>query len=361
MRGIIAYFDSSHDCPEEIIMAAGFTPYKILGKVECNSIHSKAENFLSPLLCPAAKSMLSEALEPASCNQWEGIIVAHGCDATNRQFDIWRRYVKTSFIYWINSPMNLNSTARKFFHKEITRLIEYLENHFNINITDSDLSDSLEKSNHLKLLLREMGMLRSSYDIPNRQYFEWCRRAIQESKDKVIDDLSSYLQDLKSRTPDFPSHKKKILLTGSDVTYPEWMDLLESANLRVVRDDLSIGERYYATNFQKISLRPTGSVKKNREVIIDSIIDYYFSIPRPATKNPPDPRLKYLLDITQNERIDGIISQNLKFCEPYAFDAVYLKSELKQHGFSVLHLEREYTATFDQQLLTRLEAFAEII
>ena len=28
-----AYYDTGHEFPEEIIMAAGFTPYKILGDV----------------------------------------------------------------------------------------------------------------------------------------------------------------------------------------------------------------------------------------------------------------------------------------------------------------------------------------
>ena len=33
MEKKLAYFDASHECPEEILDAAGFTPFKILGDV----------------------------------------------------------------------------------------------------------------------------------------------------------------------------------------------------------------------------------------------------------------------------------------------------------------------------------------
>jgi benzoyl-CoA reductase/2-hydroxyglutaryl-CoA dehydratase subunit BcrC/BadD/HgdB len=84
MEGVIAYFDSSHDMPEEILMAAGKIPYKILGDV--HTPNDPADKYLFETFCPAARSFLTEAL--CSPNKWEGIVAAHGCDATHRQFDV---------------------------------------------------------------------------------------------------------------------------------------------------------------------------------------------------------------------------------------------------------------------------------
>jgi benzoyl-CoA reductase/2-hydroxyglutaryl-CoA dehydratase subunit BcrC/BadD/HgdB len=84
MEGVIAYFDSSHDMPEEILMAAGKIPYKILGDV--HTPNDPADKYLFETFCPAARSFLTEAL--SSSNKWEGIVAAHGCDATHRQFDV---------------------------------------------------------------------------------------------------------------------------------------------------------------------------------------------------------------------------------------------------------------------------------
>ena len=105
----IAYFDASHDCPEEIIMAAGFTPFKILGDVHISN--DPADRYLQNYFCPAARSFLTEAL--AHSKEWAGIVVGHGCDATNRQFDVWKMHVETPFLYWFNSPMNQNAAAAK--------------------------------------------------------------------------------------------------------------------------------------------------------------------------------------------------------------------------------------------------------
>lgn len=343
---LLAYFDSSHDCPEEIIDAAGFTPYKILGNV--TKSNDPADQYLANFFCPAARSMLTEALSES--DQWAGIIVAHGCDATNRHFDIWRKHVQTPFIYWVNSPMNCNPTGAQFFKVELKRMISTMEKHFGIHISLDHIKQAISESNQLKQLLKELGALRSERDIPNREYFNICLKAVQSPKQDTIKECKKLKEEWLQR-PSFPKTKKKIMLTGSDITYVEWMDLLETANLRVIRDDLSIGERYFATAIPLDEFSDP----------LDAIVSYYFNIPRPATKNPPDPRIDYILTAAKETQVDAVLSQNVKFCEPYAFDAVYTLKAIKDAGIPTIHLEREYTPQMDQQLLTRLEAFAEMI
>ncbi|TFH28530.1 MAG: 2-hydroxyacyl-CoA dehydratase, partial [Promethearchaeota archaeon] len=300
---------------------------------------------------PAARSMLTEAL--ANSPKWAGIIIGHGCDATNRHFDIWRKHVPTDFIYWFNNPMNSTPSAAKFFVVELKRMIKTLESQFHIKISEDDLRNAMEYSNRVKALLREISALRSTHDIPNRLYFEICLQSVQPSTLPDRDILKFLEQTLVKckKLPPFPSGKHKILLTGSDITYPEWMDLLEEANLRVVRDDLSIGERYYATSI------PLETIPDP----LEALTHYYMNIPKPATKNPPDSRLDFLLNAAKSSHVEGVLSQNLKFCEPYAFDSVFTMGTFKAAGIPAMHLEREFTPQSDQQLRTRLEAFTEIL
>ena len=68
-------------------------------------------------------------------------------------------------------------------------------------------------------------------------------------KDELIKDLENTLQDWKGR-PAFPQNMVPVLVTGSDITYPEVMHILEAAGLRIVRDDMSLGERYFAQQFR---------------------------------------------------------------------------------------------------------------
>ncbi|MHA1340144.1 MAG: 2-hydroxyacyl-CoA dehydratase family protein [Promethearchaeota archaeon] len=349
-KKIIGYFDSSHDIPEEVIMAAGFIPQKILGDVHKPS--ELADQYLFNTFCPYARSVLNDALEAPT--KWIGIIIAHGCDATNRQFDIWKYHVKTPFLYWFNKPLKTNKAAKKFLRKEIEALIKALTNYYNIKITDKSLELAIKISNETKFLLRKLSGLRAAKDIPNADYFNAVKMALIEEKEEENKRLNELIEEWSKRR-DFPSNKKKVLLTGSDVNYVEFYELLDQCGLRVVRDDLSIGERYFQTSIPSVD-----NLEDNSDNI-DAIVEYHMKIPRPSTKHPSDERLSYILKCIKETEIDGVIVQNLKFCEPYAFDSVWITNSLKKQGIHVINLERDYSGEFDKQLENRLEAFREML
>ena len=94
---------------------------------------------------------------------------------------------------------------------------------------------------------------------------------------------------------------------------------------------------------------------------LDAIIEYYFNMPKPATKPTIRKRLNFLVGALEETACDGVVSQNLKFCEPFAYDAVTINNALKERGFRVIHVEHEFTPQTDNQLITRLSAFAETI
>ncbi len=340
----IAYFDSSHDFPEEIVMAAGFVPVKILGDVKVDN--APADQYLQNFLCPAARSMLTDAL--AHSEKWDGIVVAHGCDITHRSFDIWKKHVKTPFIHWLNVPMVYGTTsAANFFKKEMETLIKALENQYKVSITPDKLKEAIKESNEVKKRLQQLSALRATKDVPNRDYFDACVKAITMPKADAAKALDAILKDWSARAA-FPEGKKRVLLTGSDITYPEFMETLEAANIRAVRDDLSIGERFYATLIPE------------KDDPLDALVEYRFSIPRPATKNPPDPRTDFLLKAMKESGLDTVVSQNVKFCEPYLFDTVHIERILKDKGYKYIHLEREFSPVKDAQAINRLEAFIEM-
>lgn len=343
-NSVLAYFDSAHEMPEEIIMAAGFAPYKIIGDVHVSN--EPADQYLAQFFCPAARSFLTEALK--SSGNWSGIIFAHGCDATNRHYDVWKMHVKTPFLYWVNTPMKVDASAAKFYKKELNSFVKALEKQFNVQISVEKLQAAIKNSNEIKVLLQQLGTLRATKDIPNREYFEVMKMVLTQPKDQALISLKKRLSEWNAKSP-FPANKKKIFLTGSDVTYAEWFDTLDEAGLRVVRDDLSIGERYYATLIPGIN-DP-----------LEALVEYNFNIPRPASRNPPDPRTDYILKVVAENQLAGIVSQNIKFCELYAYDSVHTMNAFKAKNVPAIHVEREFTPSVDQQLLNRLEAFRETL
>jgi benzoyl-CoA reductase/2-hydroxyglutaryl-CoA dehydratase subunit BcrC/BadD/HgdB len=340
----IAYFDTSHEMPLEIIMASGFTPYKIMGDV--HKSNDPADKYLSSFFCPAARSWLTEAL--AHSKEWEGIVFAQGCNNTNRHYDIWKVHVETPFLHWFSCPLLDSDAAKKYYKVELQRLISSLEKQFAVKITPEKIKEAIGKSNTLKKKLQQLSALRSQKDIPNRDYLAAMIKSLTGPVEEVSTWLDSEIKAWNSK-PAFPSDKKRFLLTGSDITYIEWMDTLEECGIRIVRDDLSVGERFFAT------LIPDGNDP------LDSLIQYYTGIPKPATRPTIQKRLDFLYKALGETKVDGILSQNVKFCEPYAYDSVPINNDLKARGYKVIHLERDFSPAADQQLTNRLMAFVEMM
>jgi benzoyl-CoA reductase/2-hydroxyglutaryl-CoA dehydratase subunit BcrC/BadD/HgdB len=340
----LAYFDSSHDMPEEVIAAAGFVPRKIFGDVHTPT--ATADQYLQPFFCPAARSFLTEAL--ARSGEWEGIIVAQGCNATNRHYDVWRRHVKTPFLYWFNGPLKDDSLAHRFMKTELWRLIDALCREFKITVTGEMISAAIRESNEVKKKLRMLSALRSERDMTNREYLEILIESMTLPKKEASAAIDALIAKVEKKGP-FPKNKKKILLTGSDVTYPELMDQIDESGFRVVRDDLSVGERYFAT------LIPEQGDP------VDALASYYLAVPKPATKVGLRNRIEYIEKALSDSGLDTVISQNIKFCEPFAYDSVLVNDELKEKGNRVIHLEREFTPGPDNQLMNRLAAFSEML
>jgi benzoyl-CoA reductase/2-hydroxyglutaryl-CoA dehydratase subunit BcrC/BadD/HgdB len=341
---IFAYFDTGHEFSEEIVMAAGFTPRKILGNVHV--ANDPADRYVHNYICPFSRSCLTEGM--ARSGEWTGIAFCHGCDTTNNQYDIWKYHVKTDFLYWISTPAKTDATARAWHERELRRFIRHLEKHFQVTITDDKLSDAIRTSNRVKALMRRIAALRAEKDIPNATYFELARKCVQADKAETIRDLEAFLAAA-PQLPPFPADREPVLVTGSDITCGEVMEILEAAGLRAVRDDLSLGERYFAE-----AIAEEGDPVK-------ALVDYHARIPAPPTRIPFDARLAYLRACLKATPVKGIVYQILKFCEPHGLDLPFMTGELKKDGHKLIIIEREYTPTVDQQVVSRLESFREII
>ncbi len=339
-----AYYDTGHEFPEEIIMAAGFTPYKILGDVHIST--DPADRYVQNYICPFSRSCLTEGMSHSE--EWAGIAFCHGCDTTNNQYDIWKYHVKTDFLYWINTPAKNDAISRKFHSHELRRFKEHFEKKYDVIITDDKLKEAIKKSNKVKSLMRRIAALRSVKDIPDVEYFFAARKCVQMDKDELIKDLENTLQDWKGR-PNFPKNMVPVLVTGTDITYPEVMQIFEAAGLRAVRDDLSLGERYFSQTIPE-----EGDP-------VEALTTYNSRIPQPPTKIPFHVRLDYLRQCLRETKVEGVVLQRLIFCEPNGLDFPFLARELKKDGHKLIVIEREYTPTIDQQFVSRLESFRELI
>ena len=74
-------------------------------------------------------------------------------------------------------------------------------------------------------------------------------------------------------------------------------------------------------------------------------------------------RKQYVADLAKEYDADGIIYQQVKFCDPWAYERVLGSSMLHvDYGYPVLSVDRPYNiASSVGQMRTRVQAFVESI
>jgi benzoyl-CoA reductase subunit C len=168
-------------------------------------------------------------------------------------------------------------------------------------------------------------------------------------KNNALKMLLSKLEDLKTQKPQLDRKLKKILLTGSVIDDTEFIRFLESLGFHIIIDDLCIGTKYFWNNVNET------------EEPLRALANYHLSKPIYSTKFPSYRRFETLKNLAKQFNVDGVINIAQKFCEPVLYDHPYFSKKFKELEIPYLFVEIEYNRESYKQLITRFEAFKEII
>ncbi len=343
----IAIFDSGVETPEEIILAAGFTPYRLFG--DPNLQVDRANEHIPPTHCLWTRNLLEQAIRGLD-KDIVGLIATHGCDRTNREFDIWLECVKLGFMFFLNSPRKRDKVSLRFFMDDLKELIAQLEETFKVKISENGLKEEIKKMNQIRAMLKKISEFRSKMIITGSEFHALVKNVQQSNKDESLKLLKSTLDKITSKDPlQKIDKKKKILLTGSDIDDTEFLKYLEDLGFTIVIDDLCVGTKYF-----------WHTVDEGEEPI-KALAKYHLEKPIYATKFPSYERFNHLKMLAQTYKADGVINIAQKFCEPVLYDHPYLSKKFKELGIPYLFVEVTYNREAYKQLSTRFSAFAEMI
>ena len=342
----LAYFDADVVTPEEIFMAAGFTPYRLLGNPSIE--HDRVNEHVPPTHCVWAKNVLEQSLRGLD-HEIKGVITSHGCDCTNREFDIWVGSVDCDFLFYLNVPLKRDIIAQNFFINDLKELISQIENKFQIKIQSERIKEAIKTTNQIRKLLKEISEYRSKMILKGSEFHELVKLSQTDDKKKVLKLLKEKLIELKNKTPFTEKKMKRILLTGSVIDDTDFLKFLEDKGFQVVADDICIGSRYF-----------WNTIKEDKNPL-EAIAEYHLNKPAYSTKMPSYNRFEFLKFLTEKYEVDGIINIAMKFCEPMLYDHPYMNKKFKELEIPYLFIEMLYNREQYKQLSTRFEAFAEMI
>jgi len=343
----IGIIDTCVDTPEELILAAGFIPYRLFGDPTIS--HEHADEHVPATHCVWSRNILEQGLRGLN-KDIVGMLSIHGCDCTNRQFDIWLDCVAIDFMHFLNCPLKRTKIAKEFFIDDMKELISHMENYFNIEITDEKIWDNIRLMNKIRNILREISEYRNKMILKGSEFHKIIKDVLKSDRKEALEMLNKELETLQSKEPFSDKGLKKILLTGSLIDDTNFLKHMEESGYQIVIDDLCIGTHYFWKN-----------VDESQEDPLQALADYHLNKPLYSTKVPSHSRYDFIEDLIEKYNVDGIINIAQKFCETILYDHPFMSKKFKEKGLPYLFIEKEYNTEAYKQLKTRFEAFAEII
>ncbi len=347
-EGLIGFL--SINVPEELIIAAGKTPFRVCGSEKPAKL---ANAYLPKTFDPYVLDSLEGALD-GTYSFLDGVIIANISDGHRRLYDAWRTGTPSAKVFFLDIPKSSDALGLKAFNLFLSHLKRDLAKAFGVEITDKKLRDAIHICNTTRTLLTKLSEKRKSNSIPftGKEFFEmakWCQSKDKQTANHALKGFLEKCEKVESNSSQVSTDGPRIMIMGSFMGTSSFIGLIESLGANVVCEDLCLGMQYFSTEVDEESDNP-----------IASLAQRYLTIPT-ARMVDTEARWNYLLNITEEYSIDGIVYFALKFDDTHLFEYPYIKNKFQKEGYPLLFVEAENFVTNLGQIETRVQAFTEML
>jgi benzoyl-CoA reductase/2-hydroxyglutaryl-CoA dehydratase subunit BcrC/BadD/HgdB len=341
--------------PEEILHAAGLLPYRIRG-IGTTSL-SIGDSYFGPVNCTFPKCMLQLAGEGAY-KFLDGAIISNGCDSMRRLEECWRKasedYPGTlpEYYEFFSVPHKAVDYSIDFFTEELKDMIATLEKHFKVKITEEAILKSIRLYNIGRKLLQNLDALRYLQEVPITG--EDALSILIASHAIPREDFNSILKGILNelgKAPSISKGKKRLMLIGSASDDIDFIRVIEEAGAIVVADTVCFGSRMHASLVEEKG-KPVHALASHylSNSICPRMLGYYKD------------RRAFIRDIIKKADVDGVILQNVRFCDLHGSENGVLERDFEAEGIPCMRLEREYGPLVETgRIRMRVDAFMERI
>ena len=350
-----------------------YIPELLLDVEGCFGVRLRAPRCTNPDLatyymtnrsCPYSKSILERAFE-GGYNFIDALLGQECCTTMNRMeqyFDYCKLIPKEKFfISFIDMPLKKTEWHAGYFRRQIEqKIIEPLERVYGVDFSEEKLLAAIEQHNEVCRIISEIGDMRKLPNPPVTGYEFHVIQLVSLTcpKDLILPYLRETLEEIKQREPEpkFP-FRARVMVAGSEIDDPDFTKLLESCGAYVVADRYCFGS---IPGREEIIVRPG-------EDVLQAIADHYIQTNQcPRAMGPENvvARKQFLYKIAQEYGAEGVIVENMKFCEYWGYERAQAAQWMRD-GFSlpgtlpVCQIEKDYTTAATGQLRTRFQAFVE--
>lgn len=343
--------------PSEIAMAAGAIPVTLCGTTQ--EPIEEAERELPRNLCPLIKSSYGFALnDKCPYFYFSDVLLAETtCDGKKKMYELMGK-IKPMHV------MNLPQTAEGeeslvFWENEMKKFKGFLEEQFNVEITDGSLRDAIKLMNRERIAMKRLHKLNAHNPAPlsglDMMTAQWLKgfNVDRENGIKLIEDLIEEVEErMENGIFAYEKSAPRILLTGCPVGVggaDKVVRALEEAGASIV-----VFEN--CTGYKGLDVLVDES-----EDPIHALAKKYLSTPC-SCMTPNDSRFDLIKRLADEYSADAVIDLNWQACHTYVIESFTLENFVEEElSLPFMQMETDYADSDTGQIKTRIEAFIETI
>ena len=318
--------------------------------------------YMTSFLCEYSRALLERAIE-GGFNFADCMITPDGCTMMNRcveNMELLKTNEKEKFFYeYMEIPMKADDNGLNLYVLQCkNHILKPLQEHYGIDVSDAAIRKAVEEHNRVCELIRAIGEFRKG-DQPRITGYEYhiiTMVTYAAPKYLLIDKLEETLEELKTRQPDAKNRfRARVVLVGSEVDDVDVVRLIEESGAYVCADRFC-----YGSFPGRDPIELTGDEDALTQICRQYM--YRGQCPRFMNQAKIQERRRYVASLAEEYQADGIIYEQVKFCDPWAYEKMVGSHVLREdYGYPVLAVDRPYAIGVSGQMRTRVQAFVESI
>lgn len=350
-----------------------FVPEVLMNLSGCFSVRLRAPGiadtsiatyYMSEKTCMYSRSILERAIE-GGYNFFSALLSTETCSMMHRahehfeMLNLVKDQNENFFVSHIDAPFVTKDYAVRHYARQLKKhILDRLQSVYGIDVSENALQKAIDKHNELCRVVTEIGNYRKQDNPPLTGYEFHLIELVSECcpHDLILPYLKETLEELKTRQPDdTPWYRVRVVLAGGENDDPDFTKLIEDCGAFVVADRYCFGS---LPGREEIEVR-------DGETALDAIARHYIDTnecPRFMNPEKVQGRKQYLKQLAEDYSADGLIVQQMKFCEYWEYERMYCQHVMEpEYGLPCMGIEKDYVNTSTGQLRTRFQAFVEAL
>jgi benzoyl-CoA reductase/2-hydroxyglutaryl-CoA dehydratase subunit BcrC/BadD/HgdB len=335
--------------PEEIIHAGGMLPIEVTGDNEPVQMQG-AERYIYSNSCSKIRTCWQLQLD-GNWSFLDGYVSSQMCDQDMRLSEVWKYYDALPYMDNIYAPRRRDEPAVQLYMADLEDFRSGLSQYVAVRIPDQHIAKSITVYNRGRELMHQLYELRKRDKPPvtGAEALEVSKAAARLPREVFNELMEQLLDELETSGREIEK-SRRVMIVGNDIHNTNLISRLESLDAIVVVDEMDVGIR-----------RAWGQV--DTELPPLEALARYYVMGRPVDKHNwnSDGRLEFIGEMTEEYKVDGIVSEIVRFCTYNGWDKWDLKKQMAERGIPILDIDLEYGHPAGAQVEIRAEAFMEML